>query len=140
MYIDPLWLMDLMKCVVRHDLLKVVNNHEWFFERVQPNGKGGDFEIMKRNVAKHGLLDRRVVAALWTHPPASNSSTRGQEALESLLPSNALDDILPSLCDLMAEFMIAVPIGSGGDLLVPALLPPTIPREVRLTMDWKKYA
>ena len=65
-----------MKCVVRHDLLKVVNNREWFFERVQPGGTLEDFRIMKRNVAKHGLLDDAVVAALWTHPPASNASTR----------------------------------------------------------------
>ena len=77
-YIDPLWLMDLMKCVVRHDLHDLLNDRDWFFEHVMPDGTGDDFHMMKRGVER-GRLDRRVVAALWTHPPASNASTRVQE-------------------------------------------------------------
>ena len=50
---------------------------------------------------------------------------------------SALDDMLPRLCELMAEFMIAVPIESGDELLVPALLPATRPPELdEWTAGW----
>ena len=35
-YIDPLWLMDLMKCVVRHDLNDLLNDRDWFLSMSRP--------------------------------------------------------------------------------------------------------
>ena len=72
--------------------------------------------------------------------PASNASTRVQGApAEPLLPRSALDDMLPRLCELMAEFMIAVPIESGDELLAPALLPATRPPELdEWTAGWSE--
>ncbi len=34
------WLMDLMKCVVRHDLNDLLNDRDWFFEHAMPDGTG----------------------------------------------------------------------------------------------------